>query len=131
MSKPKAKAAKVYMGGGKSRVDDELDAVDYADYEAENEMYREYLVKNNIQEEKPKPKPSTAAPKPLAAKPQPKPQPRLATKVVPVVEDEPEIQKGFETLEVVDDWEAAMDALDKAVSAEEEKRAAQKNKQGK
>ncbi len=131
MSKPKAKAGKVYIGAGKGLVHEELDAVDYADYDAQEEGYSEYLVKNNISQEKPKPKPATVPPKPPAPKPQAKPQPRVATKTVSMVEEEPEFQKGFEALEVVDDWEAAMDALDKAVSAEEEKRAAQKNKQGK
>ena len=129
MSKPKPKGVKIHLGGGQGRVDEELDAVDYADYDAENEGYNEYLVKNNITV-KPKAKPATVAPKPPPPKPEPKPKPKPASKVVPLVEDEVELRKGFETLEAVDDWEAAMDALDKAVSAEEEKRAVatQKNK---
>lgn len=115
-------------GRGKNLVDDELDSWEYADEYAEEENWKDsrHAAKMRGEEEepptptelaKPKPKPNTVVPKAMSdppAKPQPKPAPAAPpTPPASFVEPEP-------VLETVDDWEAAMDALDAYETRKEE-----------
>lgn len=125
---PKTKAPKIRWRGGGSRVDEELDAVDYADnYDDE---YEAPVAKP---EPKPAPKPPPAAQKPIE---KPAPPKKLASydedfgksNELRKKEQEPDPFEKDVVLETFDDWETAMDALDKKMSAEEEARAKQRQK---
>jgi outer membrane biosynthesis protein TonB len=109
MPKPK----KQKWGGGKGALSEELDAYDYT---YEEEYYPpEPSTKQEAppsEPEKPKevPKPKEVqkpkqAPKPKEPEPEPEPEPQDAKEIV---------------LEQFDDWEQAMDALDAAISKQEE-----------
>lgn len=108
-------------------VDDNWGATEYADeYYDDDEGWQEpnkAAAKTKVEntESKAEPKPALKAPpkkkeeskpvaKPVAKPPTPRP-----------FEEEP-------ILEAVDDWEAAMDALENHMSAQEEKKAAEKGK---
>jgi hypothetical protein len=116
------------MSKSKYLVDDEMDALDYAD----EYVYEEYKkdekqkAKEEGREEKVKaPKPKVAVPK--AA---PKPLASVPKKLTAVVKAalEPVENDFFPVLEAVDDWEAAMDNLDAFVSKQEEQRQASAKK---
>ena len=115
---PKPKGVKIRWNGGGSLVDQELDAVDYAD---NYETYEEKAAA--------KPKPSTKPPPAPKlkedGKPKPKPVARPGTPPPPKEEEILPFQAP-PVLETFDDWEAAMDALDKQISYEEEQKAKQR-----
>jgi hypothetical protein len=113
---PKTKAPKIRWRGGGSRVDEELDAVDYADnYDDEYEA-APVVAKPKPVEMKPAPKPAEkpAAPKPVEKIPERRYEENLEFLEKPIV------------LETYDDWETAMDELDKKMTKEEEERAKQR-----
>lgn len=113
------------MSKAKYLVDDEMDALDYADEYVYEEYKRDekQKAKEEGREEKvkaPKPKPK-AAPKPVAS------APKKLTAVVKTAL-EPTEDDFLPVLEAVDDWEAAMDNLDAFVSKQEEQRQASAKK---
>lgn len=119
-------------GKGHYLVDDELDAWEYADEYVETENWKE---KKRVAKEKGEDvedeKPAATVPKPKPApKPKPVAKPAPAAPPPPPPEELPEFLEP--KLETFDDWEAAMDALDNHISAQEEKKvaAAQKAKGG-
>ncbi len=126
------------MPKGRDLVDDEMDAWDYADRYVEEEAWQERkrIAKESGEEveparagaaakQKPQPKPQAAEkPKP---QPQPQPQPQPKPEVAaPTPEDDLEEP----VLEAVDDWEAAMDALEAYGSKQEEIRAKETTQKG-
>lgn len=113
---PKAK-------GSKRIVVDELDAWDYAAEDAEFQHWEETLVKEGkeIPTTKGKPEPTST--------PDEKPKKVVKTKEASsVTPREPVVDLTEEeiVLEPVDDWEAAMDALDAKVAQEEAKKSQQR-----
>jgi hypothetical protein len=116
---PKKKAPKIRWRGGGSRVDEEMDAVDYADeYDDDYEQDSKY-TKPDPKVEAPKPK-SAEAPKPKAPEPKQAEKPKIEEP-----EDDPFAKEPV--LETFDNWEDAMDALDSHMTKEEEARANQRN----
>ena len=101
-------------------VDEELDACEYADDDAYYEHIKETRVKQNKPEKEATVK---KVPKPSGPKPPPKPK-AVAPKVAPVELVKPKEEFIEPVLETVDDWEAAMDALDAHVSAQEAQKVA-------
>ena len=110
MPKPK----KQKWGGGKGALSEELDAYDYT----YDEEYYPPEPKNNTPElplaQPPEPEKPKEVPKPKEI---PKPTPPKPKEPEP--EPEPEDAKEI-VLEQFDDWEQAMDALDAAISKQDE-----------
>jgi hypothetical protein len=112
-----------------SLVNEQLDAEDYADEYADDQSWRDHRdaakARGEWVEKETKKKSAAAA----APKPKPKPAPKVVVKAEPKVETQKEetpfIVDKEPILEAVDDWEAAMDALDAHVSAQEAKKADQ------
>jgi len=109
---------------GNKLVVDELDALDYAEEDAEYQRWEEKLVKEG--KEIPKVKKPAPTSKPTEAKVTTKkikakePQPK------PIVQEDLPKEDEEIILEPVDDWEAAMDALDAKVAQEEAKKSQQR-----
>ncbi len=120
------------MPKGRDLVDDEMDAWDYADRYVEEEAWQERKRIAKESGEEVEPARSGAAPK---QKPQPKPQAAEKPKLQPQPKPEvaaptPEDDLEEPVLEAVDDWEAAMDALEAHVSKQEEIRAKETTQKG-
>jgi len=113
------------MPKGRNLVDDEIDAWDYADQYVEEQAWKEKkrIAKESGEGVDEMPvavtKPKAAAPKLKAPAPPPPPPPPAEE----ALEEEP-------ILEAVDDWEAAMDALEAHVSKQEEIRAKEATQKG-
>jgi hypothetical protein len=115
------------MSKAKYLVDDEMDALDYADEYVYEEYKRDekQKAKEEGREEKvkaPKPK-AQAAPVPKKPKAQAQPVAKRPPTPTPLDDD-----FTAPVLEAVDDWEAAMDNLDAFVSKQEEQRQASAKK---
>ena len=102
---------------------EEMDAEEYA----EEDAYYEAQDENRVKENRPKLTPvAKQAPKPQPL-PQPKPKPAPPKPALERKTEFEELKPFVEpVLETVDDWEAAMDALDAHVSAIEEQKVAQR-----
>lgn len=103
---------------------EEIDAEEYAD----EDSYYEYVKETRVKENKPE---KEVVEKPKEAKLQTqktKPVPMIVQKSVELTVKEEVIEEKEPILETVDDWEAAMDALDAHVSALEEQKAKVTNK---
>jgi hypothetical protein len=124
MPKGKGKGTKVNFGKG--RIDDELEAYDYAEEESAYQHWEEKQVKeNNFTSEK---KVEDLWEKPFVPLAQRKEEkataPKVEEKATAPKEEEPAVAPWEEEKEVVleqyDNWEDAMDALDAHISKQEE-----------
>jgi hypothetical protein len=103
----------------KNRLYEEMEAEEYA----EEEAYYQHEAEKRAKENKPKeevnnkPKPKKAVQKQITP---------VAAKEIKNEEPEEYFQEKHVELETVDDWEAAMDALDAHVSATEAQKAAER-----
>lgn len=123
---PKGKGKGVKVNFGKGRIDDELEAYDYAEEESEYQHWEEKQVKeNNFTSEK---KVEDLWEKPFVPVAQRKQEkavaPKEEEKATAPKEEEPAVAPWEEEKEVVleqyDNWEDAMDALDAHISKQEE-----------